>query len=157
MVWACVSERMAEDWRVCLYNINARMTYDSTVYRGLISTRKTCVVWRKERLCNVSVLQRVHLSSLVWWNWVIQSVRWLCYGLDNRGTIPGMAVFFPLCHQVQTGSGGRPSLLYSGLRRSFFGVKRPEHEVHHSLPYSAELSMRGSVPPLPRTSDVVLS
>ena len=34
---------------------------------------------------------------------------------------------------------GPPSLLYNGYRVSFPGVKRPEHDVNHPYPSSAEV------------------
>jgi hypothetical protein len=48
-----------------LYNISARMTWDATMNRDLITAGTTYEMWRTERLWNVGVLQSVRLSNIV--------------------------------------------------------------------------------------------
>jgi len=45
---------------------------------------------------------------------------------------------------VQTGSGGLPSLLYRGYRVSFLGVELPEREFDYSLPSVAQVRIKWS-------------
>jgi hypothetical protein len=47
-------------------HINAKITKDATMIQDHISATITYVMWREENLRNVSVLQRVHLSNLVY-------------------------------------------------------------------------------------------
>jgi hypothetical protein len=64
------------------------------------------------------------------------------YSLADRGSgvrFPAGAVNFSLLHRVQTGSGAYPSSYPMGTRVSFSGVKRPEREIDHSPPSSAEV------------------
>jgi hypothetical protein len=66
----------------------------------------------------------------------------LGYGLDDRGSrvrFPEGAGNFSLHHRVQNGSGAHPTSYPMGSRGSFLGVKRPEREIDHSPPYSAEV------------------
>jgi hypothetical protein len=41
------------------------MTWDARRYRDHVSARMNDVMWHEERLWNIGVLQRVHLSNLV--------------------------------------------------------------------------------------------
>jgi hypothetical protein len=56
------------------------------------------------------------------------------FGLDGRGSIPGMG-YFSLLHSVQTGSGTHPA--YRGGGGSFSGVNRPVRQADQSPPTSA--------------------
>jgi hypothetical protein len=46
---------------------------------------------------------------------------------------------FPLLRNVQTGSGGPPSLLFNGYMSYLPGIKRPYREVHHLYPSVSEV------------------
>jgi hypothetical protein len=60
--------------------------------------------------------------------------------------------FFSLRHRVHTGSGIHPFPYRMGNGASFPGVKRPGREADLSPPSSAEVKMRGAIPPFPYTS-----
>jgi len=45
--------------------------------------------------------------------------------------------------------GANPSVLFNGYRDSFPGVKRPEHDVHHSPPSRADVKNECSTTPSP--------
>jgi hypothetical protein len=52
-------------------DISARMTWDATVTLDQIYAATTYVMWFEKHLWNVIVLQRVHLSSFVVFNWLV--------------------------------------------------------------------------------------
>jgi hypothetical protein len=87
--------------------------------------------------------------------------EYIFYGLDDRGfrvRFPARAGNFSLHYCVQNGSGAHPASYPMGTRGSFPGVKRPEHEVDHSPPSSAEIKNAWSytsTPPI-RLHGVVL-
>jgi hypothetical protein len=66
------------------------------------------------------------------------------YGLD-RSSIPD----FSLLHSVQTGSGTHRASYPVGIKESLTGVKRPELEIDHSPPSSAEAKNGEVISPLP--------
>jgi hypothetical protein len=75
---------------------------------------------------------------------IAQSVQWLGYGLDDRGSrvrFPAGAGNFSLPHRVQNGSGAHPPSYPMGTVPGalFLGVKRPGREANHSLPSSVEV------------------
>jgi hypothetical protein len=76
----------------------------------------------------------------------------LGYGLDDRGSrvrFPARAGNFSLHHRVQNCFGAHPTYPM-GTRVSFPGVKRSGREDDHSPPSSAEVKVRGGIPPLPQ-------
>jgi hypothetical protein len=80
---------------------------------------------------------------------IAQSVHWLGYGLDHRGSrvrFPAGAGNFSFHHRVQTGSGAHPAFYPIGTGGSFpGGVKLTTYL--HLVPRSR---MRGAIPPLPQ-------
>jgi hypothetical protein len=60
---------------------------------------------------------------------IAQSVQWLCYGLDDRGPVPGKAGTFS--------TASRPALVHHTQWEP--GVRRPGHETDHSPPSSADV------------------
>jgi hypothetical protein len=75
------------------------------------------------------------------------------YGPDDRDSILGRRwdLFSPR-HSIQTDSGAHPayySIGTGGGGGSFPVVERPGLEADHSPPSSAEIRLRGAIPPLP--------
>jgi hypothetical protein len=80
------------------------------------------------------------------------------YGLDGRGSICDGNREYSLLHSVQTSSRAHPAFYAMDTGGSLSGVKRPEHEAHHSPPSSTEVKNGGATPPLPHMfHDVVLN
>jgi hypothetical protein len=78
----------------------------------------------------------------------------LGYELDDwcsRVRFPAGAGNFSLHHRVQNGSGVHPASYPMGSGGLSLGVKLLGHEADHSSPSSAEVKMRGAIPPLPNT------
>jgi hypothetical protein len=79
-----------------------------------------------ESLTNNTVLDiLMHLCSLCG-DMIAQSIKWLCYGLDNRQTLvqfPALARYFSLHQSVQTGSGAHPTSCPVGTGGSITGDK----------------------------------
>jgi hypothetical protein len=75
---------------------------------------------------------------------VVQSVYRLCYGLDDRCSIPDrgncviFVILFPLHHRVLTVSAPPPASYPVGTRAVTPGVKRPSREADHSPPSTSE-------------------
>jgi hypothetical protein len=69
----------------------------------------------------------------------LNSVQWLGYELEDRGSIRGRGRFFCFRHRVQTGSGPHPASYPTSTGDYFPGVKRPGREAEHSPPSSAEV------------------
>jgi hypothetical protein len=65
--------------------------------------------------------------------------------------IPAGARDFSLHHRVQTGSGAHPASYPMVTRALSLAVKQPGREADLSLPSTAEVKMRGAIPPLPNT------
>jgi hypothetical protein len=67
-----------------------------------------------------------------------------------RGSSPGRGWEFLSSPPRPDRFWGPPSLLSNGYQGGLFpwGVKRSEHEADHSSPSSAEVKMRGAIPPL---------
>jgi hypothetical protein len=68
----------------------------------------------------------------------------------HQNSIPGKGSYFTLHHNLQTGCGGQPSLLFSGYRGSFPGDK-PGRAADHVPPSSAKFKNGWSCT-LPHTS-----
>jgi hypothetical protein len=64
--------------------------------------------------------------------------------LDGRGSIPGKERDFSHVHSVQTHSGALPAF-YPVPGTLSPRIKRPEHEVYHSPPSSAEVKNGGAI------------
>ena len=79
-------------------------------------------------------LQHINL-----WAGIAQSVLRLATGWTVRGSNPGGGEIF---RTSPDRPWGPPSLLYHGYRVSFRGAKRPERDVDHSPPSSAEVKER---------------
>jgi hypothetical protein len=86
---------------------------------------------------------------------IAQSIKWLGYGLDNRGSIPDRGNNFFLRHRDQTDSEVHPASYQMGNGGSFSEAKAtgawswpPTHL--HLVP--RRLRMCPDIPPLPHTS-----
>jgi hypothetical protein len=78
------------------------------------------------------------------------SVLWLSYGLDDRGSIPGRGKDFFLRHRDQICSGANPAY-QMGTGRSFTGLNGRGVELTTHIHLAPRLRMRGATPPLLHT------
>jgi hypothetical protein len=81
----------------------------------------------------------------------------ICYGLDDRDSIPGKGRKFSLRHHIQAGSGVHPASYPMNIGGLSTEIKRPGREAIYSPPSSAEVKnawLCTSTPPVRLTVKV---
>jgi len=106
---------------------------------------RPAVIWGDRHLQNHCLLH-VHIYLFIYYSDLLRTGR-----SDDRGWSPGGGWEFFSSTPCPDQLWGPPSLISTGYRGCFPGVKRLGREADHSL-HLLPRRMRGAVPPLPNTS-----